>query len=99
MMQGELNRPVLPSQRPANARPGAGAEEPAKVDKVVCDAGPDHPQGVIITDTVRENGRLVSRRQIESDEVAIHNLEGWMNATNHRTSRGNVRIVQPSPKE
>jgi hypothetical protein len=97
-MQVDLNRPVLLSQRPADARPGQAAEEPAKVDKVVCDAGPDHPQGVIITDTVRENGRLVSRRQIESDEVAIHNLEGWMDATNHGTGRGNVRIVQLGPK-
>jgi len=50
-MQVDLNRPVLLSARPGDARMGAPGQEPAKVDKVVCDAGPDHPQGVIITDT------------------------------------------------
>jgi hypothetical protein len=97
-MQVDLNRPVLLSQRPSDTRVGAPGQEPAKVDKVICDAGADHPQGVVITDTQRENGRLLSRRQIEADEVAIHNEEGWMDAANHGTGRGNVRIVQLGPK-
>ncbi len=97
-MQVDLSRAVSLSQRPADARPGTPAQEPAKVDKVVCDAGPDRPQGVIITSTERENGRLIKRQQIEADEVAIHNEEGWMDAANHGAGRGNVRIVQLGAK-
>jgi hypothetical protein len=97
-MQVDLNRPVSLRQQAGAARTGTPGQEPAKVDKVICDAGPDRPQGVIITDTVRENGRLVSSKQIEADEVAIHNEEGWMDAANHGTGRGKVRIVQLGPK-
>jgi lipopolysaccharide export system protein LptA len=94
-MQVDLNRPISLSQR-AN-EPGAG-REPANVDKVICDAGPDRPQGVIITDVVRDGDRVTGTRQIEADEVLIHKEEGWMDATNHGTGRGNVRIVQLGPK-
>jgi lipopolysaccharide export system protein LptA len=95
-MQVDLNRPVSLSQQPNEAR---GGKDPAKVDKVVCDAGAENPQGVIITDTLRDNGRLVSSRRITADEVAIHNEEGWMDAANNGTGRGMVRIVQFGPKD
>ena len=97
-MQVDLSRAVSLSQRPADTRPGTPAEEPAKVDKVVCDAGPDRPQGVVITSTDRENGRLVSRKVIEGDEADMHNEEGWMEVVNHGAGRGNVRIVQLGAK-
>ena len=54
-MQVDLNRPV--SLRQQAGDPRTGGAEPANVDKVICDAGPDRPQGVIITETIRENGR------------------------------------------
>jgi lipopolysaccharide export system protein LptA len=96
-MQVDLNRPVSLKQRPGEPRPAGG--EPANVDKVVCDAGPDRPQGVIVTDTTRENGRVVSVKRIEADEMIIHKEEGWMDAANHGAGRGMVRIVQLGPKD
>src|SRR5207249_10468295 len=95
VMQVYLNRPVSLSQR-AGDSPAAG-KDPANIDKVVCDAG-GQPQGVIITETLREQGRLVSIRRNESDEVAIYKEEGRMVAANHGNGRGNVRIVQLGPK-
>jgi lipopolysaccharide export system protein LptA len=100
-MQVDLNKSVSLKQQAAGTRTKdskAPAEEQANVDKVICDAGPDNPQGVIITDTVRENGRLVSTKRIGADEVVIHKEEGWMDAANHGTGRGTVRIVQLGPK-
>jgi lipopolysaccharide export system protein LptA len=96
-MQVYLNRPVaLRQARPGEQRPPD--KEPATIDKVVCEAG-EQPQGVIITETVRdEEDRLVKSQRIESDEVEILKLEGRMDAANRRNSRGNVRIVQLGPK-
>src|SRR5206468_4176085 len=83
------------NQRPNEPRrPG---NDPANIDKVVCEAG-DQPQGVIITETVRDKGRLLKTQRIEADEVAIYKEEGRMDAANQRNGRGNVRIVQLGPK-
>jgi lipopolysaccharide export system protein LptA len=93
-MQVDLNRPVSLNPKAGDPRQGRDA---ANVDRVVCDAG-GRPQGVIIIDTVRENGRLMSRRQIEADAVQVYKDEGKMDVSNHGTNRGNVRIVQLGPK-
>lgn len=97
-MQVDLNRAVSLRQQAGDPRAGGAGREPANVDKVICDAGPDRPQGVIISETIRENGRVVSSKRIEADEVAIHKEEGWMDAANYKSGRGHVRIVQLGPK-
>jgi lipopolysaccharide export system protein LptA len=96
-MQVDLNRPVSLNEQRGTTR--AAGTEPATVDKVVCDAGPDRPQGAIITDTIRENGRLMSIRRLEQDEFALYKEEGRLDAANHGNGRGFVRIVQLGPKE
>ncbi|HEX4592461.1 MAG TPA: LptA/OstA family protein, partial [Gemmataceae bacterium] len=52
-----------------------------------------------IVDIIRENGKLLSTRRIEADEVAVYKEEGRMDAANHGSGRGNVRIVQLGPKQ
>jgi lipopolysaccharide export system protein LptA len=96
-MQVDLTKPVsLNQQRETGRTP---SPDPATVDKVVCDAGPDRPQGAIITDTIRENGRLMSIRRLEQDEFAMYKEEGRLDAANHGNGRGFVRIIQLGPKD
>lgn len=91
-----LNRPVSLNQQ-INEQRGAG-KEAANVDKVICDSGADKPQGVIITEVVRENGRLTRRQRMEADEVALYKEDGRMDAANRGNGRGNIRLVQLGPK-